>query len=55
MPFHCQWKDLKDLFKSSGPVIRADIVLNFDGSSRGFGTVLFGCHQDAKNAIGKEK
>ncbi|KAG2237133.1 hypothetical protein INT48_004635 [Thamnidium elegans] len=46
------WRDLKDLFKKTGPVVRADIAMHYDGQSRGFGTVLFNTHQDAKDAIG---
>ncbi|KAL9541756.1 hypothetical protein MBANPS3_008949 [Mucor bainieri] len=53
LPFHCQWQDLKDLFRHSGRIIRADVVLNFEGRSRGFGTVLFSSHEDAKKAIEK--
>ncbi|KAI7894317.1 uncharacterized protein EV154DRAFT_415427, partial [Mucor mucedo] len=53
LPFQCQWQDLKDLFKSEGHILRADVVLNFDGRSRGFGTVLFANHKDAKQAIEK--
>lgn len=51
LPFQCQWQDLKDLFRNSGRILRADVVLNFDGRSRGFGTVLFSSHKDAKSAI----
>jgi len=54
LPFQIQWQDLKDLFQGIGAVIRADIALNYDGRSRGFGSVLFETHEDAKNAIGKE-
>ncbi|CAO3632196.1 unnamed protein product [Mucor fragilis] len=53
LPFNCQWQDLKDLFKHSGRIIRADVVLNFEGRSRGFGTVLYSSHEDAKKAIEK--
>ncbi|GAN01676.1 RNA-binding domain-containing protein [Mucor ambiguus] len=53
LPFNCQWQDLKDLFRHSGRIIRADVVLNFEGRSRGFGTVLFSSHEDAKKAIEK--
>ncbi|KAL7335401.1 hypothetical protein PS15p_200880 [Mucor circinelloides] len=53
LPFNCQWQDLKDLFRHCGRIIRADVVLNFEGRSRGFGTVLFSSHEDAKKAIEK--
>ncbi|GJJ71723.1 hypothetical protein EMPS_04080 [Entomortierella parvispora] len=51
LPFQIQWQDLKDLFQGIGSVIRADIALTYDGRSRGFGSVLFEAHEDAKNAI----
>ncbi|KAG0269315.1 hypothetical protein DFQ27_003999 [Actinomortierella ambigua] len=51
LPFPCQWQDLKDLFRKAGNIIRADVVLDFNGRSRGFGSVLFATQEDAKNAI----
>lgn len=51
LPFHCQWQDLKDLFRQIGPVIRADVALGPDGRSRGFGTVLFQNEVDAEKAV----
>ncbi|RIA97359.1 hypothetical protein C1645_707212 [Glomus cerebriforme] len=52
LPFNCQWQDLKDLFRNAGNIIRADVSTNFDGRSRGFGTVLFATPEDARNAVG---
>ncbi|WFD43955.1 hypothetical protein MPSI1_002620 [Malassezia psittaci] len=51
LPFHCQWQDLKDLFRAAGNIQRADVALNADGRSRGFGTVLFASPEDAQNAV----
>ncbi|ORY92107.1 hypothetical protein BCR43DRAFT_527390 [Syncephalastrum racemosum] len=51
LPFHCQWQDLKDLFRMAGNIQRADIAHGPDGRSRGFGTVLYATPEDAKKAI----
>ena len=51
LPFHCQWQDLKDLFRAAGNIQRADVAIGPDGRSRGFGTVLFGTQEDAQNAV----
>lgn len=51
LPFHCQWQDLKDLFRTAGQIVRADIALGPDGRSRGFGTVLFANDNDAETAV----
>ncbi|KAF9363949.1 hypothetical protein BGX34_002929 [Mortierella sp. NVP85] len=51
LPFQCQWQDLKDLFRKAGTVVRADVVLGYDGRSRGFGSVQFATPEDASNAI----
>jgi len=51
LPFHCQWQDLKDLFRQAGTIIRADVALGPDGRSRGFGTVVFGTDFDAERAV----
>lgn len=51
LPFHCQWQDLKDLFRAAGNIQRADVALNEDGRSRGFGTVLFASPEDARRAV----
>ena len=41
LPFNCQWQDLKDLFRTAGNILRADVTVGPDGRSRGFGTVLY--------------
>ena len=51
LPFHCQWQDLKDLFRQAGAVIRADVTLGADGRSRGFGTVVYASEADADRAV----
>lgn len=51
VPFQCQWQDLKDLFRAAGNIQRADVALNADGRSRGFGTVLFASPEDAQTAV----
>jgi RNA recognition motif-containing protein len=51
LPFHCQWQELKDLFRTAGQIVRADVALSPDGRSRGFGTVLFANEVDAAAAV----
>lgn len=51
MPFIIGWQELKDLFRSAGTVVRADVASTPSGRSRGFGTVLFASQEDAQNAI----
>ena len=45
------WQDLKDLFRQSGNVLRADINLGPDGRSQGSGIILFATVEGAQNAI----
>ena len=42
---------MKDLFRSTGNVIRADVATTPTGRSRGFGTVLFSTSEEAAAAI----
>ncbi|KAI9309111.1 hypothetical protein BJ944DRAFT_246004 [Cunninghamella echinulata] len=51
LPFRVRWQDLKDLFRKSGQVQRADVALTYDGRSKGHGTVLFQTVEDAQTAI----
>jgi RNA recognition motif-containing protein len=51
LPFHCQWQDLKDLFRQAGTILRADVAMGQDGRSRGFGMVSFATDQDADRAV----
>ncbi|KAG8770670.1 hypothetical protein FRC12_004130, partial [Ceratobasidium sp. 428] len=52
LPFQCQWQDLKDLFRTAGQILRADVALGPDGRSRGFGTVVYAKESDAARAVG---
>ncbi|EIW73137.1 hypothetical protein TREMEDRAFT_56132, partial [Tremella mesenterica DSM 1558] len=51
LPYRVRWQDLKDLFRKAGTVLRADVSLNSDNRSRGYGTVLMGSREDAARAI----
>lgn len=53
LPYRMAWQDLKDLARScsKGPVVRADIVTNPDGSSKGYGVLVFSSQEDAQAAI----
>lgn len=39
LPFRVRWQDLKDLCRQACPIERADVALEIDGRSRGFGEV----------------
>lgn len=51
LSYATQWQDLKDLFRSAGNILRADIALGAEGRSRGFGTALFGTKDEAARAV----
>jgi RNA recognition motif-containing protein len=51
LPYQVGWQDLKDLFRSAGNVIRADIHTSYDGRPRGSGTVIFETPEAAQSAI----
>jgi len=51
LPLTVGWQDLKDMFRSAGNIIRADIFFGADGSPTGTGTVIFETSRDAQNAI----
>ncbi|KAI9145490.1 hypothetical protein BKA69DRAFT_1121332 [Paraphysoderma sedebokerense] len=51
LPWIVRWQELKDLMKQSGTVIRANVMTDHSGRSRGFGTVLFASAEDADKAI----
>jgi RNA recognition motif-containing protein len=51
LPFSCSWKLLKDTFSQVGKVLRADIIMDERGRSRGMGTVLFATNEEAVKAI----
>lgn len=51
LPYAMTWQSLKDLFREAGDVIRADIELDRNGYSRGFGSVYYGTEDEMFNAI----
>ena len=51
LPYQAGWQDLKDLFRSAGNIIRADINIGADGRPKGSGTVIFETAKDAQQAI----
>lgn len=51
MPYQAGWQDLKDLFRTAGNIIRADINIGADGRPKGSGTVVFETAKDATQAI----
>ncbi|KAI1785974.1 RNA-binding domain-containing protein [Ganoderma leucocontextum] len=51
LPYQAGWQDLKDLFRSAGNIIRADINIGADGRPKGSGTVIFETAKDAVQAI----
>ncbi|KAJ3382867.1 hypothetical protein HDU84_003972, partial [Entophlyctis sp. JEL0112] len=52
LPYSVGWQDLKDLFRNSGNVIRSDIPSDYQGRSKGFGTVIMSSVEEARKAIG---
>jgi len=51
LPFSTTWQDLKDKFRESGHVVRADVKKDEKGKSRGCGVVEFESHDDAQRAV----
>ncbi|KAJ3268784.1 hypothetical protein HDV01_002298 [Terramyces sp. JEL0728] len=51
LPYKVVWQDLKDLFRDIGKIVRADIINDRDGRSRGMGVVVFETEEEAKKAI----
>ena len=45
------WQALKDHFRAAGNVVHADVMMDAEGRSRGFGTVLFSTTREAAKAI----
>ncbi|CCG81816.1 RNA-binding protein [Taphrina deformans PYCC 5710] len=48
LPFRARWQDLKDLCRQACAVERADVALEVDGRSRGFGEVTCPTRADAE-------
>ncbi|KAG8771082.1 hypothetical protein FRC16_006118, partial [Serendipita sp. 398] len=51
LPYQAGWQDLKDLFRSAGNIVRADINIGIDGRAKGSGTVVYETAKDAQAAI----
>jgi len=51
LPYSYTWQDLKDEFRACGNIIRADILIDQEGRSRGAGTIVFESEEDAQRAI----
>ncbi|KAL4227220.1 Myelin expression factor 2 [Mactra antiquata] len=51
LDYKVSWKKLKDVFRLAGNVTRAEIKLDKNGKSRGFGTVSFEAPVEAVQAI----
>lgn len=51
LPFETAWQDLKDHMKTIGPVVRADILTEPSGRSKGCGIVEYASARDAQTAI----
>ena len=51
LPFSINWQALKDIMRKAGSVVRADVRLDRDGRSRGFGTVVFETPEEADAAV----
>lgn len=53
LPYSTSWQSLKDLFKACGNPTRADVKLDRNGRSKGFGTVIFETIDEARTALDK--
>jgi RNA recognition motif-containing protein len=53
LPFTVQWQELKDLFRAVGTVQRADVAVDNQGRSRGYGQVVMATVEEAQSAIAK--
>ena len=51
LPWSVGWQDLKDLFRQAGTVVRADIPVEYQNRSRGFGTVVMATVEDARKSV----
>jgi len=51
LKFEVSWQDLKDHMKQAGRVLRADVMTDASGRSKGCGIVEFASASDARNAI----
>lgn len=53
LPYSVTWRELKDLFRTAGTIVRADVQQTPDGRSRGNGIVLYESVEDAQRAVDK--
>ncbi|KAK2198137.1 bifunctional RNA recognition motif domain/RNA-binding domain superfamily/Nucleotide-binding alpha-beta plait domain superfamily/RNA recognition motif domain [Babesia duncani] len=53
LEYNTSWQNLKDLFKTCGPVARVDIMMHDDGRSKGLAKVVFTNEHAAKKAVAK--
>lgn len=51
LPYSVNWQALKDMFKECGDVLRADVKLDRDGYSRGYGVVYYKTKEEVQVAI----
>ncbi|CDK27629.1 unnamed protein product [Kuraishia capsulata CBS 1993] len=51
LAYRTTWQDLKDVFRDAGSIVRADVGLDRNGRSRGYGLVYFETKEDADRAI----
>lgn len=51
LPWRFAWQDLKDIAKNYGSVVRSDVMLNPDGTSKGYGLLVFNTREEAANAL----
>ncbi|KAI8927483.1 hypothetical protein BC831DRAFT_452131 [Entophlyctis helioformis] len=51
LPFSVQWQELKDLFRTMGTVVRADVAADIAGRSRGHGLIVMSTPEEALAAI----
>ncbi|KAF8820277.1 hypothetical protein IE077_004513 [Cardiosporidium cionae] len=51
LPWDVRWQDLKDHMRKAGDVVRADVIVDAGGRSRGWGIVEYAAAEDANRAI----
>lgn len=51
LPFEERWQSLKEHFSEAGNVLRADVIIDNGGRSKGFGTVIMSTPEEAQKAI----
>jgi RNA recognition motif-containing protein len=50
LPWSITWQELKDIFSHTPGVVRADVIIDSTGRSRGFGTVRYKNQEEARRA-----